>query len=250
MDNLDKTDAQGHIIWAYLKGLPSFSIVERDDGFINVDQGASQYFSQYKNWREHEKQAIKYAKGRCLDLGCGAGRVVLYLQNRGLYALGIDYSPLAIKVCKLRGAKHVKVMDIKDVGKLKKSTFDTITMFGNNFGLFGSMKKAKSLLKKLHKITSKDAVIIAETREPYITNEPTHLKYHAFNRTRGRMSGQLRIRVRFMQYKTQWYDYLFASKKEVNTILDGTGWKAIKFINDPKYRNNGEYITIIKKLTK
>jgi 2-polyprenyl-3-methyl-5-hydroxy-6-metoxy-1,4-benzoquinol methylase len=52
-----------------------------------------------------EKKAIDYAKGRVLDVGCGAGRHILYLQKKGLKVLGIDQSPLAVNMCKLRGAK-------------------------------------------------------------------------------------------------------------------------------------------------
>lgn len=243
-------DAHGQVILKYYNKEPSFDVVEREDGYINIDEGAEQYFSDYRDWKRHEKEAIRYAKRRCLDLGCGAGRVLLYLQRKGLYGLGIDSSPLAIKVCRLRGVRHAKVMDINDISAFEKGFFDTVTMYGNNFGLFGSRKKAKALLKKLYRITSKDAVIIAETREPYMTNNPVHFKYHAWNRRRGRMSGQLRMRIRFMQYATPWYDYLIVSKDEMKKILAGTGWQVERFINAVGFRSNGEYIAIIQKTGK
>ena len=242
-------DAHGQVIWKYYNRKRSFDVVEREDGYVNVDEGADQYFSGNKDWKRHEKEAIKYANGKCLDLGCGAGRVMLYLQSKGLYALGIDSSPLAIKVCRLRGAKHAQVMDIADVGKLgNKNRFDTVLMFGNNFGLFGNKKRARTLLKKLNRMTSKDAVIIAETREPYMTDNPVHFRYHAWNRKRGRMPGQLHMRVRFMQYATPWYDYLIVSKDEMRDILQGTGWKAREFINAEGFRQNGQYMAIIGKV--
>ena len=37
-----------------------------------------------QNWHLTEKKAIKYARGRVLDIGCGAGRHALYLQDKGL----------------------------------------------------------------------------------------------------------------------------------------------------------------------
>ncbi len=243
-------DAHGQVILKYYNKERSFDVVERDDGYVNVDEGAELYFAEYKNWPRHEKEAIKYAKGRCLDIGCGAGRVLLYLQEKGLYAMGIDSSPLAIKVCKLRGTKYAKVMDINGIDKFKRNSFDTVIMFGRNFGLFGSRQRAKVLLRKLFAITSSEASIIAETREPYLTDNPVHFKYHAWNRKRGRMPGQLRIRVRFMQYATPWYDYLYVSKPEMKDILKGTGWKVERFINAEGYRKNGVYIAIIRKISK
>lgn len=136
-----KEDAYGQEIWAYFNGREVFEIVERDDGYINASEYTKIYFSDYEDWPLHEKKAMEFVKGRVLDIGCGAGRHSLYLQKKGFIVLGIDASPLAIKVCKLRGLKKAKVMRIEDI-KFKPDSFETIIMMGNNFGLFGSLKKA------------------------------------------------------------------------------------------------------------
>ncbi|MEM5878986.1 MAG: methyltransferase domain-containing protein [Candidatus Aenigmatarchaeota archaeon] len=140
-------DAYGQEIWAYFKGKESFEIVERDDGYFDVSSGAKSYFSEYKNWPAHEKKVMKFVKGKVLDVGCGAGRHTIYLQKKGFDVVGIDNSPLAIKICRLRGLKKAKIMSITEVGKFKPNFFDTRIMMGNNFGLFGSFKRAKFLLK-------------------------------------------------------------------------------------------------------
>lgn len=225
-----KRDALGQEVLACYKGEKSFEIIERSDGYINFSAGASEYFSEFNDWSEIQKQAIKYAHGRILDVGAGAGRVSLYLQNGNFDVLAIDNSPLAIEVCKKRGVKNAEVLAIEHIGKFKPNSFDTIVMLGNNFGLFGSYKKAKILLRKIYKITSKDALIIVETVDPYIAEEPIHLAYHEFNRQKGRMAGQLRIRVRFRNYATDWFDFLFVSKDEMTEILKDSGWKVKKFI--------------------
>jgi SAM-dependent methyltransferase len=236
-------DAYGQEVWFAFKGKESYEVVERDDGFVGLSGGAKDYFAEFKNWPNWQKQAIRFAKGRVLDIGCGAGRVSLYLQKKKLDVIGIDNSPLVIKVCKKRGLKKAKVMSIEEIEKFKTNSFDTIIMFGNNFGLFGSFKKAKKLLKTLHKITSPEALIIAESNDPHKTEDPAYLSYHKFNRERGRMSGQLKIRIRFKTYISDWFDYLLVSKKEMKDILRGTGWKVEKFINSEKYM----YTAIIEK---
>jgi 2-polyprenyl-3-methyl-5-hydroxy-6-metoxy-1,4-benzoquinol methylase len=45
------------------------------------------------------EEAMQFVKGRVLDVGCGEGRHSLYLQEKWFDVLGIDISPLAIKVC-------------------------------------------------------------------------------------------------------------------------------------------------------
>lgn len=235
-------DAFGRMLWAYYNGQRVFEIDERDDGYIEASTSPKLYFSDYEDWPQHEKKAIEYIKGRVLDIGCGAGRHSLYLQKKGLDVLGIDNSPLAIKVCKLRGLKKAKIMSIEDID-FKPKSFDTIIMMGSNFGLMGNFKKARRLLKKFHKITSDGGLIVAETRDPYRTDKPAHLEYHELNRKRGRMVGQVRIRIRFEKYATPWFDYLFVSKEEMDEILKGTGWKVKQFTDS----GNALYIAIIEK---
>jgi len=238
-----KRDAYGQEVWAFFQGKKSFEVVERDDGFVDFSGGAPAYFAEFKDWPKIQKQAIKYAKGKLLDVGTGAGRVSLYLQKRGFDIVAIDNSPLAIQVCKKRGVKHAKVLPIEKIGTFKPNTFDTILMFGNNFGLFGSFNKAKTLLKKFHKITSPSALIITENVDPYKTEDPVHLQYHKLNKKRGRMPGQLRIRIRFRNYVGDWFDYLLVSKQEMKEILKNTGWKVKKFIDAGDYM----YSAIIEK---
>jgi len=239
-------DAYGQEILAYFKGKKSFEIVERDDDYFDVSNGWKTYFSDFKDWHSNEKKAMKYAKGRVLDIGCGAGRHSLYLQKRRFDVLGIDNSPLAIKVCRLRGLRKAKVMSINDIGKFRSNSFDTIIMMGNNFGIFGSFNKARLLLKKMYRITSPNALIIAESNDPYKTDNPDHLSYHKFNRKRGRMSGQMKIRIRFMKYVGKWFDYLIVSEKEMREILKNSGWKIKKVIKS----ESSVYTAIIEKVAR
>ena len=85
---------------------------------------------------------MEFVNGRVLDVGCGAGRYSLYLQKKGFDVLGIDVSPLAVKVCRLKGVKKTQVMSIEALN-FKPRSFDSVLMMGNNFSLFGSFKKAK-----------------------------------------------------------------------------------------------------------
>src|SRR5512138_1840973 len=128
-------DAFGRMLLEqYYDGEPAAEIVERDDGYIDTGSDPGTYYQPYSQWLPSERRAMRYARGRVLDIGCGAGRHTLYLQERGLDVLGIDISPLAIKTCRLRGLKNAKVASITDITP-RWGTFDTVIMLGNNFGL-------------------------------------------------------------------------------------------------------------------
>ena len=225
-----RQDAYGQALYDFYNGKGGYEIAERDDGYLGVSGGSKEYFQDYKEWPAHQKRAIKYAKGRVLDIGCGAGRHSLYLQNKGMDVLGIDMSPLAIRVCKLRGLRQAKVLPITKVSS-KLGRFDTVLMMGNNFGLFGNMRRARWLLRRFHTITHDGSLIIVESNDPYQTTVRCHLRYHKLNRKRNRMSGQLRIRIRYLTYATPWFDYLLVSKEEMERIVRGTGWRIDRFFD-------------------
>ena len=246
MSHYEEIETDRRCVWSGDMGLLGKNvaeIVENADGYISASMfGPEGYFPDYEDWAPHTKEALEFVKRRVLNIGCGAGRCSLYLLKKGFDVAGIDNSPLAIKVCKLRGLKKAKLTAIEDAN-FKPNSFDTIIMMGNNFGLLGSFEKAQRLLKRFYRFTSKNALIIADARDPYKTDKPAYLEYHRFNRQKGRMGGQIRLRIRFEKYVGRWLDYLMVSKGEMKEILNGTGWKARDFIDSA----NSEYIAIIEK---
>jgi len=237
-------DAYGELLLKqYRTRTDTAEIVERDDGYIDTGSDGGLYFRQYKQWSQVERRAIKLARGRVLDVGCGAGRHALHLQQDGFDVTGIDSSPGAIEVCKSRGLKQAIVRSITDVHLFKPDSFETVIMFGNNFGLFGSPQRAKQILKKLHRITSADAQIIAGTLNPYKTNDPDHLDYHKLNKERNRMPGQIRMRVRYRRAIGAWFDYLFVSPEEMENIFRDTDWRITKFLAPEE----AHFFAVVKK---
>ena len=178
----DLWDAYGHALWDYLCGKGrGYEVVERDDGYVDVSGGRGIYLANDPNWPIRHRQAIRYAQGRVLDAGCGAGRHALYLQLKGLDVLGIDTSPLAVAVCRRRGLKNVRLMSVNQISPVL-GTFSTVLMLGNNFGLLANPERARRLLRRLHRSTDQDAGIIAESVDIYQTDNPFHRAYHRRNR--------------------------------------------------------------------
>ena len=90
-------------------------MVERDDGYVNV-MTADVYFAPFADWPERQHQAMQFVKGRVLDVGAGAGRHALHVQEQGHNVVAIDVSPMAIEVCRKRGVKDARVLSIAICG--------------------------------------------------------------------------------------------------------------------------------------
>jgi SAM-dependent methyltransferase len=238
----DQQDAFGHMMYDHLHGLNAYEIIERDDGFFSTSMGPRLYFAAYDEWMDVEKEALRCAAGRVLDVGCGAGRHALYLQEHGLEVVGIDSSPLAIKTCLERGVRDVRQLGLANVSR-RLGIFDTILMMGNNFSLVGNPTRAAWLLKRFAGITSPDASIIAFTRNPYTTSVPEHIDYHRWNRAHNRPGGQARIRVRYKKYASSWIDFLMVSPEELQTLLLPSPWRVARILEG----DAGIYCALLKK---
>lgn len=241
-------DAYGREVLAFYHGEPVYEIVEREDGLFTCSDSPQTYFSPYEAWPEYEQQAIQLARGRVLDIGCGAGRVSLFLQEKGLSVLGVDTSPLALEVCRMRGVQNLKECSIDDLTS-GLGSFDTIVMYGNNFGLLRSWNDARQILRQLHELTAPGARILAESNDPTQTRDPLHLAYQNSNRQKGKLPGQLCIRVRYRNYVTSWFEYLIVSKAEMEAILEGTGWQVSQYFDAGLETPQASmYVAILEKI--
>lgn len=238
----DDRDAFGHALADHHAGGEVYEVIERSDGLLDVAAGIGRYFAPYEEWSALDRRSVDRARGRCLDVGCGAGRVALRLQERGLETVAIDNSPRAIEVCRARGVRDARVLPFRSLDA-SLGTFDTVLMMGNNFGLFGSASGMRRLLRRLLPRTRPGARIVAQTLDPSRTEDPVHLAYQEANRRRGRLPGQVRIRVRHRQFVGRWFDYLFVSPDELRSLTEGTGWGV-----DTIHR--GEGVVYVAELTR
>lgn len=218
----DFKDVFGKALMVFHRGEPAVYTIERDDGKVMEDD-AGTYFIPYDEWPEFERESLREARGRVLDVGVGAGRAALWLQERRLEVVGIDVSPLALEVSSLRGVKDLRRMDVRELD-FPEGSFDTVLMLGNNLGIGGDVDQTRRMLGSLHKITADDGIVIAATRDPLKTDDPDHLAYHERNRGMNRPPGLVKIRIGFRGEFDDWWELLLVGKKELAQLLEKTGW--------------------------
>jgi hypothetical protein len=105
-------------------------------------------------------------------------------------------------------------------------------LLGNNLGVLGGEKQGRRLLRKFVRLSSVKGRILAGSYDPYEGASELARRYQARNRERGKMGGVERLRVRYRQYATPWYDVLFASRDEVAQLAGESGWIVKHFIDD------------------
>ncbi|PRY27048.1 class I SAM-dependent methyltransferase [Pseudosporangium ferrugineum] len=214
---------------------PVIEIIERDDGLIN-GAPADHYLAEPAEWQPHDVRALRLCRGAVLDIGCGAGRTALELQRRGMAVTGLDTSAGAVEVARDRGLRDTVIATVDDYARAT-ARYDTFLLLGNNLGLLEGPERAPAFLTALAALARPGARIIAQGTDPYGTTDPVHVAYHRRNRERGRLGGQLRLRLRYRLLATDWFDYLNCSVEELTGLLEGTRWrlKSVDTADRPYY---------------
>jgi SAM-dependent methyltransferase len=240
----DTSDAFGHAVWDWVHGGTIPEIVERDDGYTEEGAGPEVYLAGASGWPSAERQAMRYVRGRVLDLGCGAGRVALHLQMRGVDVVGLDASRLAARAARLRGVDTVWCTSLEKLGA-RIGGFDSIVLFGNNFGLFQTPERARQRFMEWARLTKPNARIFVESTSAYGGGAPgLDRTYYRRNRDSGRPSGELRARYRYGDAVGGWFTWLFVSQGEMRDILRGTGGHQARVFST---RIGEPYVAVLEK---
>jgi SAM-dependent methyltransferase len=119
-------------------------------------------FRSYKAMPELEQKALQLAKGKVLDVGCGAGSHSLHLQQqKALQVKAIDISQGAITVAKARGITNAEVKALLD----ETDTFDTILLLMNGTGIFQELHQVSKYLTHLKSLLQPKGQILIDSSD-------------------------------------------------------------------------------------
>ncbi|MFI7664314.1 methyltransferase domain-containing protein [Nocardia sp. NPDC049526] len=99
--------------------------------------------------------------GPTLDLGCGPGRLVAALLRRGIIALGVDISPMAVATTRFRGAPALQ----RDLfGPLPGSgRWSYAILADGNIGIGGDPVR---LLTRAGELLARNGIVVVEFARP------------------------------------------------------------------------------------
>ncbi|WP_433657014.1 methyltransferase domain-containing protein [Nocardia sp. CA-128927] len=111
--------------------------------------------------RRADRALTRCCDGPTLDLGCGPGRLVAALLQRGVLALGVDISPTAVAITRFRGAPALR----RDLfGPLPGAgRWSYALLADGNIGIGGDPKR---LLARTAELLAADGLAIVEFGRP------------------------------------------------------------------------------------
>ncbi|ATA69076.1 class I SAM-dependent methyltransferase [Capnocytophaga cynodegmi] len=176
-------------------------------------------FRSFKEMPPLEQKALRLARGKVLEVGCGAGSHGLYLQNeRNLEVHSIDISPKAVEACKLRGLKNVSVANVMEF----EGKFDTILLLMNGAGMCGRLKQMGTFLAKIKSLLapngqiltdSSDIIYMFDENEDGTYDVPLHFDYY----------GEVDYLVKYKNEKEEPFAWLYVDYNTLQNVAHSVG---------------------------
>ncbi len=152
-------------------------------------------FRPFEDMPKIEQTALRYCRGKTLDVGCGAGSHSLWLQENGFKVKAVDISEGAVSVCRKRGVKNVECKSILEENEM----FDTILLLMNGTGIFQKFSSVESYLLHLKSMLKAGGQILIDSSDIKYMYDKEDLE----NISKTRYYGELDY---FIKYKDD-YEY-------------------------------------------
>lgn len=207
-------DAWGAALLDHLAGKTVEGLtLEVDDGTSVPAMPPEWFFRTEPDWEPEERQLLaRVVSGPVLDLGAGAGRSALHLQQHELGVTAVESSPGSAEVCRRRGVRDVRTADLNDPPT--DAAWKTILLLCGNLGLGGSWDGNRRLLSRLAAISDPDAVLIADS-----------VNYTG--------DAEIGLRIRYRNVVTPWWRQCNVAATEVEALVRDTGWRIEQHLESP-----------------
>lgn len=186
-----------------------------------------------------EQKALDLARGRTLDVGCGAGSHALYLEKKGLNVTAIDLSKGAIDVATKRGVSSAKVVNIYDLNTDEK--YDTILVLMNGAGICGKLNNLAEFLKLLaNHLTPKGQILIDSSDIIYMFEDENG--DHWIDASK-KYYGEVEFSMSYKEHKSEAFDWLYI---DYNTLQRCASYNSLQC----ELILEGDHYDYLAKITK
>jgi SAM-dependent methyltransferase len=189
---------------------------------------------------EIEKIGIAKCRGRTLDVGAGAGRHTLLLQDRGVDVEAIDISEDAVAVMRQRGVKNARRVDVFDLQGVR---YDTILMLQHGLGITKTLAGLTRYLTRMTEILAPAGSILADSLDVTRTSNPTHLAYQASLKARGKYHGEMTFRLKYGDQVGEPFEWLHVDFDTLSAVASQTGWSAERVVGE----SSGDYLCCLRR---
>jgi SAM-dependent methyltransferase len=151
---------------------------------------------------ETDEQILEALRGPVLDVGCGPGRHLHALARRGVFALGVDLSPIAVELARGRGGQAIVGSIFDDLPGA--GTWRSALLLDGNIGIGGEPER---LLARLKTLLAPDGDVLVELEPPG-------------TRTRSTLA-----RIETADDKSAWFRWARVAVEDIDRVASAAGFQ-------------------------
>lgn len=213
-------DPLGKIIWDYHCGNHNAQVKV----FANLADPdiitAKHLFRNYDEMPGIEKAALKYCKGKVLDVGAASGCHSKYLQEQNIETFSIDISSGAVAWLQYSGLKgqHADFFYFT-----YPSQFDTILMLMNGIGICGDISELGRFFSKVDKLLKPGGQLIFDSSDlQYIFQEADD---KILKNLSNQYYGEVIYQMKYKDQLTDQFNWLFIDFQTIKEWAEAYGFK-------------------------
>ncbi len=202
----------------YRSGRPKRVRATRADG-VCFEIETEEYFTLDGSLAELDKIALDRCRGRVLDVGAGAGRHAMALQDRNREVVAIDVSPICTALCAARGVRDARTFDVMTLGReAPLGRFDTVLFGMQTIGVAGGIVPLGRLLERLsHSLESGGEILVDSSalREPW--------EGDSTDESPGR--GEIVLSMRYRGWRGEPFPWVYLSESDMSKVASDAGFE-------------------------
>jgi SAM-dependent methyltransferase len=208
----------------------------RADG-VGFEIDTEEYFTLGGTLAELDRLALERCRGRVLDVGAGAGRHALALQQRGLEVTAIDVSPVCTALCLERGVADARTIDIMELdASAPLGLFDTIFFGMQTIGVAGGVRPLGRFLSRL-------AAWLVPGGQILVDSSALREAWEGDREDRSPERGEIVLSTRYRGLMGAPFPWVYLAEEDLRTVAQAAGY-AMERIGRVE---SGEYLVVLSR---
>lgn len=193
-------------------------VVHRDDGYFDSLPVAA-YFSISAADGALDTLALNRCKSPVLDVGAGAGRHSLFLQDGGHDVTALEVSPSAVEVLRRRGIRHVEQADVLSY---TGGPFSTLLCLGRTAGFVKTLSEVVPFLQRAMDLLVPGGQILFDSLDVRSNTKPEHIAYRDDRTRTGAYLGEVKIRFEYCGEISPWFGWVHVDPDKLQELTAAT----------------------------
>ena len=239
----NSSNLYGSAILDYFNGDIGHSLFAVDELGRKAEVPVKLFFREFDDFPEWEKRAVELALGNVLDIGAGAGRHSLVLQERGLAVSAIDIVPECVEVMKRRGVREALCADVLE---FDGGPFETLMGVMNGLTMVQTLERLPAFLRGIRRLISSHGQFLVDSTDLRCSSDAA-LKTLIEKKVRaGSYFGELTARLEYKNRTGTLFRELFVDPETLRDFALDAGWNCEVVIR----QDNGRYLARLTPVVK